>query len=126
VARVAQRRAVFRAEIHSAPGDSLVSGGAAPWLKESGLTPPDRIYAFGHTGDPGHRNQLDAWAALGLQGPPISVDGGKPPYGNSHQLITSAAVGNPHGSTTPGAASPKNADGSYKFAPVWRYMMGLP
>jgi hypothetical protein len=124
-ARIAQRRAVFRAEIHSAPGDSLVAGGAAPWLKEPSLTPVDRIFAFGHTGDPGHGNQKDAWAALGLAGPPTSVDGARPPYGGSHQLITSAQTGNPHGSTTAGGASPKAADGSYRYLAVWRYMMGF-
>jgi hypothetical protein len=125
VARVAQRRSVFRAEIHSAPGDSLVEGGAAPWLKETSLTPPARIFAFGHTGDPGHMNQKNAWAALGLVGPITSVDNAMPPYGSSHQLITSAPTGNPHGSTTAGGDSPKAADGSYRFAPVWRYMMGF-
>jgi hypothetical protein len=125
VARIAQRRAVFRAEIHSAPGDSLIDGGAAPWLKEPSLTPPERIFAFGHTGDPGHANQKNAWAALGLPGPPTSVDGARPPYGGSHQLITSAPTGNPHGSTTAGGDSPKAADGSYRFMPVWRQMMGF-
>ena len=96
---------------------------AAPWLKETSLTAPERFWGFSHTQDPGHADQLRAWAALGLPGAPTKVEGAQPPYGGSHQLITSVAppggAGGAHGSTTAGGGSPKLGDGSYRFAPVW-------
>jgi hypothetical protein len=125
---VGLRRAVYRVEMHSGPGDSRLEMHmeSAPWLKEPSLTPPDRMYGFSNTGDPGHADQLRAWAAMGLPGPPTSVDNTKAPFGGSHQLITSfGPAGNAHGSTTASGTENTLADKSYRFAPVWTTMMGL-
>jgi hypothetical protein len=125
---VGKRRAVHRVQMHSGPGDSRLEmhAASAPWLEEPSLTPGDRMYGFSNTGDPGHADQLRAWAALGLPGNPVSVDDHKPPYAGSHQLITSfGAAGGAHGSTTPSGKTNTLPDGSYRFAPVWTTMMGL-
>jgi hypothetical protein len=123
-ARIAQLRPLHRAEIHSAPGDRLPNDEPAPWLRETSKTPPDRIFAFVHTGDPEYREFVRNLMALGLPGMATSVDSAQPPYGNAHILITSAATGNPHGSTTAGSGSPRTGN-AYRFTPVWRYMMGV-
>jgi hypothetical protein len=123
-ARIAQLRPLYRAEIHSAPGDRLANDDPAPWLREPSKTPPDRIYAFVHTGDPEYQDFVRNLMALGLPGMATSVDNAQPPYGNAHILISSASVGNPHGSTTAGSGSPRTGN-SWRYAPVWRYMMGL-
>ena len=56
---------------------------------------------------------------------PGLVDGAQPPYGGSHQLITSYGdAGGAHGSTTATKKTNVLPDGSYRFAPVWITMMG--
>lgn len=124
-ARMSQLRLLHRVQIHSAPGDDLPDGQPAPWLREPRKTPAERIFAFSHTADPDYASFVKNWAALGIPGPPTSVDGAQPPYGDAHQLITSAPTSGAHGSTTAGGGSPQ-VNGAYRYAPVWRYMMGVP
>jgi hypothetical protein len=58
----------------------------------------------------------------------VVVDAATPPYGRSHRLVTALppqSGESAHGMTAAGK-SPRLPDGSYRFAPVWRYEFGLP
>jgi hypothetical protein len=114
---IGKHRTVERVVSLSGPLDSNQA-----WLTAPSITPIERFYAFSHTGDSQHAGHLKSFAALGLPGEPISVDAAMPPYGDSHRLISSAPTGDGHGSTQAGGASPKDADGKYRFLPVWQYM----
>jgi hypothetical protein len=112
---------------------------AATYLTTGHLTPLDRYVGFDHVDDPYHDKIVADWTALGLQsfGPATSVDGKSPPFGNSHQLVSAAAVPPgpapalaTHDSSAVDVQTPLCPDGSPAYAPVWRYMMqvagGLP
>jgi hypothetical protein len=112
---------------------------AATYLTTAHLTPLDRYVGFDHTRDP-FNDKIEAdWTALDLQsfGPAVSVDGNAPPFGNSHELLTSTQVPPgpapalaTHDSTAVDSQTPLCSNGSPAFVPVWRYMMqvagGLP
>ena len=112
---------------------------AATYLTTGHLTPLDRYVGFDHVDDPFHDKIVADWTALGLQsfGPATSVDGSRPPFDQSHELLTSAAVPPgpapalaTHDSTAVDVQTPLCANGTPAFVPVWRYMMqvaaGLP
>ncbi len=112
---------------------------AATYLRTGHLTPLDRYVGFDHARDPFNDKVEADWAALDLQsfGPSVSVDGNAPPFGNSHELLTSTQVPPgpapalaTHDSTAVDTQTPLCPDGSPAFVPVWRYMMqvagGLP
>lgn len=88
------------------------------WLSGTPLTPRDRFFGFSHTGDGQHQGHLAAFAALGLSGMPVRVDGAAPPYSGSHRLYSSASVSDPHGSVTSGNIA--------DYVNVWRYLYGAP
>lgn len=112
---------------------------AATYLTTGHLTPLDRYVGFDHTRDP-FNDKIEAdWSALDLQsfGPAVSVDGHAPPFGHSHELLTStnvppgpAPILATHDSTAVDSQTPLCSNGSPAFVPVWRYMMqvagGLP
>ncbi len=112
---------------------------AATYLTTGHLTRLDRYVGFDHTRDP-FNDKIEAdWTALDLQsfGPAVSVDGNPPPFGNSHELLTSTQVPPgpapalaTHDSTAVDSQTPLCSNGSPAFVPVWRYMMqvagGLP
>jgi hypothetical protein len=112
---------------------------AATYITTGHLTPLDRYVGFDHTRDP-FNDKIEAdWASLDLQsfGPAVSVDGNAPPFGNSHELLTSTQVPSgpapalaTHDSTAVDSQTPLCSNGSPAFVPVWRYMMqvagGLP
>jgi hypothetical protein len=106
------------------PGGSLAP---ATWVGMPGATPASAHYGFDHTADQFHAKIVLDWTALGQDafGPRTLVDTSSPPYGGSHELITSLPVGNPHASTVGDGATPLDANGVPVFAPVWRYMLGL-
>jgi hypothetical protein len=125
---IAKRYAVERAIYFSSPADA-VAGQPAPWIQIAGVTPGARQAGFIHV-----RDELTAlavasvaWQAMGLTGPQTSVDGASAPFGGAHQLTTDAAP-NPsgtarapfHGSTVSDDVTPRAADGTPLFAPVWR------
>jgi hypothetical protein len=122
----------------SSPPDTNDRHVAAPWLStvDGGATPLDRYYAFAHTGDPFLPRIEADWAAMGLGGLGLitSVDQTGPPYGYSHQLLSSAAlppvVLATHDSTAVDGAQPLCPDGSSEYVVVWRYLLqaagGLP
>lgn len=122
----------------SSPPDTNLAHEAATWLASvpDGPTPLARIVAFVHSGDPFYGRILADWSAMLLSslGPLTSIDGASSPYGRSHELISSAplprAVLATHDSTAVDSATPRCADGSPEYAPVWDYMLevagGLP
>jgi len=99
----------------------------ATWVGVPGLTPPSAHYGFDHTRDEFFAKIVVDWTALGQDafGPRVLVDTSAPPYGGSHDLITSLAVTDPHVSTAGDGATPLDTSGTPVFAPVWRYVLGL-
>ncbi|HLH28793.1 MAG TPA: hypothetical protein VKW77_07740, partial [Acidimicrobiales bacterium] len=133
-AYIAKIRSVEGVVMLSSDVDSSVTSPpmAATYLTTGHLTPLDRYVGLAHTADPFYDKITTDWSALGLPslGAGASVDGRRPPFGNSHQLVTSAAVPPgrvpslaAHDSTAVDEQTPSCADGSPAFAPVWRYMM---
>lgn len=127
---IAKRYAVDRAIYFSAPADT-VAGQPAAWMSAVGVTPGTRQAGFAHVRDELVSLALisAAWQALGVTGPLTSVDGATAPFGGARQLTTDAAA-NPsgtaqaplHGSTVVDDVTPRAADGTPLFAPVWRYL----
>jgi hypothetical protein len=105
----------------------------AAWLDLPTITPAARLYGFAHAADeliPFAFLQIN-WARLGMAGfgAAVSVDGASPPFGNSHQLVTSAApafaptvTAPQHSAMVLDAVTPLAADGTPLFRPVWTYM----
>jgi hypothetical protein len=121
-------RRVERVVMLSGPFDNRASE-PATWTRRRSLTPPDRAWGFSHTKEEQHPGHLKNWKALGLPGKLVDVEQVPPPFGQSHQLVTSLepkAEQSAHGMTTAGKSSPRSADGQYRFTPVWRYLFGLP
>jgi hypothetical protein len=128
-ALIGKVRRVHRVVMLSGPFDNR-GGEPAAWLTRRPLTPVERYFGFSHRAEEQHAGHLKNWTALGLAklGKLVVVEGASPPFGNSHQLVTTRApteVESAHGMTTAGKASPREPDGSYHFAPVWRYLFGL-
>jgi hypothetical protein len=120
-----------RVSMFAGPGD--VGAGGAAWLTLPNITPVDRQYGFGHTGDTLVPRALVTfnWSQIGLSafGPPVSIDGALPPYANSRQLLTSLPPANAptviapeHSAMVVDAATPLAADGTPVYRPVWIYM----
>ena len=102
---------------------------AAYWTSLPGLTPVAHSIGFDHTRDLFAEKIQAAWNALGLVrfGGPASVDRAAPPYGGSHELVSSARVRRGplagHDSVAVDDVTPRCPDGSARLAPVWRDML---
>jgi len=104
------------------------------WQALPSATPANRYFGFSHVLDGGWSGDhyCRSWELLGMHefGPIITVDGSSAPYENSRRLISAADVGGDaskaHSSVTPGKNSPKAADGSLLFEPVWKYLYTHP
>lgn len=104
------------------------------WQAIPSATPGNRYFGFSHVLDGGWSGDhyCRSWELLGMHefGPIISVDGSAAPYENTRRLISAADVGGDankaHSSVTPGKNSPKAADGSLLFEPVWKYLYTHP
>jgi len=131
---MAKLREFDRVAMFAGPGDiGGVANTPAAWLDLPAITPAARLYGFAHASDeliPFAFLQIN-WARLGMAGfgAAVSVDGAPPPFGNSHQLVTSSApafaptVTAPlHASMVLDATTPLAADGTPLFRPVWTYM----
>jgi hypothetical protein len=130
-AYIAKRRAVDRAVFFAAPADATAAG-LAPWVFAAPVTPAARQAGFLHL-----RDELAllsvvsaTWQALGVAGALTSVDGASAPYGGARQLSTNAnpvpgavALSPLHSTPIVDAVTPKAADGSPLFAPVWRTLL---
>ena len=116
---LAKLESLDRVVMFSGPAERLTAGGqAASWLSQANVTPVSRQYGFIHTADTLVPLSLVTtnWAQMGLNslGAQVSVDGNTSPFGNSHQLLTSAAP-NP---TVPGATAAHNAPVVDVFTPL--------
>ena len=115
----------------SSPEDTNDALQPAVWLAspQNWPTPIGRYFAFSHAGDPFLPRTRADWTALGLDalGPPTSVDGTGPPYGSSHELLSSTALPRVflanHNSTAVDRAQPLCPDGTSRYLPVWLYLL---
>ena len=126
-------RRVQRVVMLSGPFDNR-AGEPATWTRRRSLTPADRYFGFSHAREEQYPGHIKNWGALGLAalGPLLVLEQAptptKKPFAGTHQVVTSLAAegdNNPHGMTTAGKASPRQPDGGYHYAPVWRYLFGL-
>lgn len=130
-ALIGKLRRVERVVMLSGPFDNR-AGEPATWTRRRSLTPPNRLWGFSHTKEEQHPGHLKNWKALGVLGALVDVEQtstSAPPFGRSHQLVTSLepkAEQSAHGMTTAGKSSPRSDDGQYRFTPVWRYLFGVP
>ena len=104
------------------------------WQGIPSATPANRYFGFSHVLDGGWSGEhyCRSWELLGMHqfGPIVNVDGNQPPYANTRRLISAADVGGnadkAHGAVTPGKSSPKSADGTLAYEPVWKYLYTHP
>lgn len=123
---------VARVAMISGPYDEYFDGPTitvAPWIAEGGFaTSASDMFGFTHTQEPNAAGQSAAWDALGLSGPPVSVDSNSEPYAGAQQLTTTVTPACPldsngkHNSTSQDACTPGSPP---LFAPVWRYLAGV-
>lgn len=114
-------RKTERVVMLSGPSDNI-GGQPAAWTRRVPLTPVDRFFGFSHTADVQLPDHLRDFEAMQVPGAPTTVDNAAAPFGGSHRLTTSAASPDGHSSTKAGATSPVNADGTFQFDPVWRFL----
>ncbi|MCB1092495.1 MAG: hypothetical protein KDL87_13245, partial [Verrucomicrobiae bacterium] len=128
-ARFAKHQKVDRVVMLCGPRDQYQN-----WQSLPSATPENRYFGFSHVLDGGWTGDhyCRSWELIGLHqfGPIVDVDTAKPPYGNTRRLISAADVkgdaNRAHSSVTPGGASPKDAEGTFLFEPVWRYLYTHP
>lgn len=128
-ARFAKEVAVDRVVMLCGPRDQ-----EQDWQALPSATDPRRYFGFSHVLDGGWTGDhyCRSWELLGMHefGPIVTVDAAAPPYENSRRLISAADVGGDankaHGAVTPGKNSPKAADGSLLYEPVWKYLYTHP
>ena len=100
------------------------------WQSIPSATPANRYFGFSHVLDGGWSGDhyCRSWELLGMHqfGPIVNVDDNQPPYANSRRLISAADVGGnadkAHSAVTPSKNSPKSADGTLAYEPVWKYL----
>jgi hypothetical protein len=115
---IAKQREVARVVMLAGPLDR-----GQAWLAAPSITPIERFYGFSHQDDEQFAGHLEAWATMGLRGPPINVDDANPPYGGSHELTSAAPTVHAHSSLVLGDSTPRADDGiTPLYVPVWRYL----
>lgn len=129
-ALLAKRHRVARVVMLGGPADfNLANNSPASWLGLTGETSVERHFGFVHCKDPGFARTALAWKTMGLEsfGPPVNVDGERPPYSNSHQLYTDLDLANGrfHASVATDGATPKSGDSEVVYEPVWGYLLGV-
>jgi hypothetical protein len=118
---------VARVVTFAAPGDGM-GGVAARWIA-IGKTPAERYYGLAHLRDFSFRQVRAAWTALDLDqfGAPVMQETSRPPYGDTHMLVTDLTPirnNNFHGSVARDDFTPRLADGTPVLRDAWRYLMG--
>ncbi|MES2594435.1 MAG: hypothetical protein V4662_03815 [Verrucomicrobiota bacterium] len=118
---------VARVLSFGAPRDfSVALQAPAAWYQKEPATPKSRFFAFNHEQDRqgcSPAQLLENLRALKLDsfGPAVKVEDSKPPYGNSHILMTNHPGEKVDSLTAHGSMlNPKNRE---LFEPVWRYML---
>ncbi len=101
---------------------------AAHWVSAPHATPVDRYYGFDHTDDMFAEKIKATWPALGMDrlGARVSVDRAAPPYGGTHQLVTSFPEPSPkkaHTCVVADGSTPMR-QGVPVFRDAWRYLLG--
>ncbi len=92
-AMIAKMYMVERVIMFAAPVDySQVLKIPAPWISRESETPSNRYYGFVHFQDRGFKRIRRAWKLLGMakHGPIVNMDEQRPPYNDSHRLITNS------------------------------------
>jgi pimeloyl-ACP methyl ester carboxylesterase len=128
VALLVKRHAMERAVMISGVADREPSGKPAPWLFRPNKTPVDRVFGFSNVADTVVTFPIAeaSWKAMGLKGPPTSVDGRKPDFGGSHMLSTATnptSGSNHHTVMVDDNILPRNPDGSPVYLPVWDFLI---
>jgi hypothetical protein len=111
----ASRRTFWRAVMHS---------GGWGGVGDDPMTPISEYYGLSHTEDEQHPAHLSSWEDAGMLGSPTSLDGASPPFGDAHQLITSAESSYPHCSVAVHDSSPRDGM-AFVFEPAWRHLYGV-
>lgn len=132
---IAKLYPVLRAVCFSSPADwRSPASQPASWYAVAGATPAAQVFGFSHQEDEIVTWPLVSanWLALGLgaYGAAVSVDAATAPYGGSHALTSSRAhapaggsyAPSFHGATVVDAATPRLADGSPAYRPVWVHL----
>lgn len=101
----------------------------APWIGAPGATPASRHYGFSHMQDAtAPWTQVETiWSVLGMAslGSLVLVDDTAPPYAGSHQLRSNLPLppidgSRFHSMTVVDQYTPRDADGTPTYAPVWK------
>jgi hypothetical protein len=120
---------MLSSDVDSTSTDPPVAG---TYLSTGHLTPLARYVGFDHVRDPFFDKIVADWTALHLQsfGPQVAIDGHRTPFGDTHELVTSAIVPSgpvpalaTHDATAVDSQTPRCENGTPAFAPVWRYML---
>lgn len=127
---IAKKHQVARVLMFSSVCDALEQNGklvAASWVNDH-VTPIERYWGFDHVKDKFATHIEKTWPAMGMEktGLRTSVDGAAAPYGGSHQLTTAIPEKdgqNAHTCVVTDGLTPKGADGTPAFKPVWRVML---
>lgn len=125
---IGKMQSVARVVMFAAPQDYMsVYRAPADWLAKPGLTPSELYFSFMHVSDPGANQQRQARQRLGLPEAKL-VDGLPVPYANARQLETAATPASTgaqafHNSVAVDGSTPKLADLSPAFRPVWDYLL---
>lgn len=127
---IAIRHRVARAVLFGGPKDfDRVRDAPADWYTKP-KTPADRFYTFNHKQDKqgcDYEEQRRICKLMGI-GPEADVDAVPAPYGGARALFTDFPGGSlesvrAHASVIGDGATPKTANGGYRFQPVWEYML---
>ncbi len=125
---------VSRVVCLSSPADwQNIPNAPATWYARVGATPRGRFYGFSHLQDElvPWAQLVFIWASMGLSafGSSVSVDAMSAPYAGSHQLTTNISHAPAplypapfHSATVVDLVTPKLADGSPAYMPVWSFL----
>lgn len=113
----------------SAPAADGGPGSPAPWWANH-ATASEAYFGFCHAQD-ALNAKLAFWSALGMDpfGPVVDVASATAPFSGTHRLSSSVApavAGQFHNSVVADAVTPRLADGSPVYKPVWQYMLTAP
>lgn len=127
---IGKMQSLARVVMFAAPQDYMsVYRAPADWLAKAGLTPNELYFSFMHVSDPGANQQRQARQRLNLPEARL-IDGLPAPYGQARQLETAVAPASSgaqafHNSVAVDGSTPKLADLSPAFRPVWDYLFNF-
>ena len=135
-AYIAKRHAVARAVMIAAPEDQFNNGLTPAWITAPGVTETSRYFGFNHINDSFYARNRANWQVLGMNafGAPVSVDTTAAPFGDSHQLLTSAAPAGGrntglkcHNSPAADPSTPMQGDIPFYYTRgAWSYLVNMP